>query len=154
MDSRTQTINRVVQSFDRTLFVYRNKEGMRLIMRRADRLEDSDYNQKEPALASLHPQMILALTDSWKSTGQSVDWGIEPILEQLKSMDLWRNDRMLEEIRERRESKERDESRMKRNEFKAIAADMRRDFAKATNDINTSTLEKVDHRRKKDGSRK
>ena len=110
------------------------------ILRKADRLEASDYHQSEPELAHLNPQFILALTDTWKLNGQPVDWGLEPIMSQLRSMDRWSDSEQFNQMIKRREENEADQSRQKRNELRALAADSRRDFAKATNEINTAGL--------------
>lgn len=110
------------------------------ILRKGDRLEASDYNQKEPELAGLNPQLILSLTHDWKPSGRPVNWGVEPVLEMLRSMDSWTDPRMFSRMVERRERMEVDSERSKRNEIRARAADMRSDFARATNDINTAGL--------------
>lgn len=154
MDARVSRITRELRNFDRRLFAHRRADGMIQIIRQADRLEASNYLQDDPELTPLHPQFIIALTDNWNTTGKPVEWGIEPIMNQLKSMDSWRNTRILDQLREKREREARDKERTQRNELRAQALDMRRDFARATNGINTSTLAKVDNRRKADGYRK
>jgi hypothetical protein len=75
-------------------------------------------------------------------------------MHKIREMDAWRDDSMLDQMRQERERSKENRAREKRNEMKARAYDMRRDFAKATNDINTSTVEKVDYRRNYDGNRK
>ncbi len=54
---------------------------------------------------------------------------------------------MLEDMRRAREKAKEERLRQRKNENKAIAYDMRKEFAKAVNEINTSTLEKIDKRR-------
>ena len=66
-------------------------------------------------------------------------------------MDLWASHHSLKDMRERREREQRDKERQNKNEIRAKALDLRKDFAKAVNDINTSSLEKLDNRRSKDG---
>lgn len=110
------------------------------ILRKGDRLEASDYNQKTPELVDLNPQLILSLTHDWKPSGMPVEWGVEPVLEMLRSMDSWTDPSMFTRMIARRERMESDAERAKRNEIRARAADMRRDFARSTNDINTSGL--------------
>lgn len=136
-----------IQKYDPALYVYRNVEGKALIMRQGSRLEDSDYGMDDLDDSLRNPQLILALTDNWRLTGKPVDWGMEPILDRLRSMDSWRDDKWITERKRNRERDEETQKQSKRNEFRAIAADLRKEFAQATNDINTSTLEKVDGRR-------
>jgi hypothetical protein len=92
-------------------------------------VEDASY------ILRPNPQFILALTDNWKLDGNPVDWGVEPLGRMLRSMDAWNNDSYFSEMVKRREMEEEDRNRMRMNEFRAIAADSRRDFAKATNEF-------------------
>lgn len=153
MESRARRVSELVKRYDRRLFATWNmRHKVVTILRQADRLEASDFYQHEPSLASLNPQLILALTDNWTLSGQPVDWGLEPILDKLKSIDGWRDFDHFTKMVKRRVREELEKERVIRNELRARAADLRPDFAKATNDINTSTLEKVDYRRLKDGN--
>lgn len=110
------------------------------ILRKGDRLEASDFNQSEPEIADLNPQLILSLTHDWKPSGQPVEWGIEPVLERLRSMDSWTDPSMFTRMVSKRERMESDKARSKSNEIRARASDMRQEFARATNDFNTAGM--------------
>lgn len=144
-------LTRRLKEYDRDLYAYKSISGTIMIMRQANRLEASDYWQEDVDPALLHPQFIFALTDTGTLQGKPVTWGIEPILARLKGMDIWRNDSWLTERKTRIEAEKKDKERQQKEEFRALAADIRKDFAKATNDINTSTVAKIDNRRLKDG---
>ncbi len=92
-------------------------------------------------------QFIAALTDNWNVTGNPIDLGIDPLLWKIQEMDSWSKGSVLDEMRRGRERAKEDRKRQQKNENKARAYDMRKEFAKAVNDINTSTLKKVDRRR-------
>lgn len=154
MFTRVSRINEVVKKYDRRLYAIQIPQGMIQIHRQADRMEASDFNQEIPETAHLFPQFIFALTDTWKLQGQPVDWGIEPIRQKLRQLDSWRDDSHYARIVENRDRIARDKDRMHKNELRATALDMRRDFAKATNDINTSSLAKIDARRNDNGNSK
>lgn len=140
MDWRVSRVNQEVKKLDRRLFANRRPNGAIQVLRQAERIEASNFHMVAPDLASLHPQFVIALTDNWNLTGQPVDWGLEPIIQQLKSMDLWNDDKMLDRLRLKREREAEDQERAMSNELRARALDMRKDFARATNDINTSAL--------------
>ena len=92
---------------------------------------------------------VTALTDIWTIRGKPVDWGLEPIMKRLDSLDLWRRDIVSdieEQERKREESNARD--RMTKNE--AFLSDFRSQFAKATSDINTANMNKTDPRKKRE----
>lgn len=150
MDQKVISLNKAVRQYDPRLYVKRLSSGMIQVRRKAAKLGDADYDV-ESALSGPPSYFILALTDNWQKNGKATDWGIEPVIARLRSMDLQSTHHSLEEMRVRREQLERDKQRQFSNEIRARAADMRKDFAKAVNDINTSTLEKVDNRRLKDG---
>lgn len=116
--------------------VYRKaKNGIRGLVEEHDRLD-------RPA------HFILALTDTWKKIGKPKAWGIVPVLDQLQFMD-WGSREVYWERRKQRERAEEQKRISQHHNLRAIAADCRRDFAKATNDINTSIVEKKDRRRLK-----
>ncbi len=109
------------------------------IHRHGERLSDCDF---DPEFGPSGPAsyFICALTDNWTLQGKPVDWGIDPVMNRIRDMDLWGSNHSLDKMRERREKLKADKDNSQRNETRAIAADMRKDFARATNDINTASL--------------
>ena len=150
MSGRVRRITEVIRQHDQKLFAHASGERV-LILRKGDRLAASDYNQSTPDLARLNPQLVLALTHNWKVDGQPVEWGLDPLMRQLQSMDSWADPDMFRNMVKKRERDSADKERSGQNEFRARAADMRSEFARATNDINTASLAKLDRRREKDG---
>ena len=98
--------------------------------------------------------LILPVTENWLASGRPVDWGIEPIFWKIQELDSWRDDGDYDRFCKTRENKKNDRTRAHKNEMRALAADCRREFASATNEINTSIMEKVDKRRNYDGYRR
>jgi len=96
-------------------------------------------------------QFIMSFTEDWQEGSKPVDWGVEPLLERIQEIDSWRDDTGYQRFCERRERNERIKKQTLRNELRARAADMRVDFAKATNDLNLSSVDMLDPRRKQDG---
>lgn len=93
---------------------------------------------------------VATLTDSWQADGDPVDWGVLPVLERLQYIQA---DRLMDDydkLMEKRDRKEKDLKRANKHELEAMAAEMRPLVRDAFKDINTSTLNKVDSRRKKD----
>lgn len=129
---RERQITKAVQAHDRMLFCKKDN-GILHIFRK-------DYWPKLP-------NHICSLTHNWQITGRPVDWGLEPIVNRLKAHDMWnRTDYMDELLRGYERDKESQERDM-RNTIESFLLDFRGQFAKATNDVNTSTLEKTDKRR-------
>jgi hypothetical protein len=133
---RLRRINRELRSYDRNLFAVQANTGVIHVLRKAEKWEAADALDIEEADKSTRPQFIFATTDDWTQSGSPREWGIEPIMEHLRAMDSWTaSERPLAKIRRNRERLEQETKRAWENTNRAIAADMRRDFARVTNDI-------------------
>lgn len=138
MDGRLKRIDQLVRNYDRDLFAIRVPGGMIQVLRKGKRLDVLDAG--EHSVSRPTNIFILALTDTWQLQGKQVEWGIEPISRRLREMDNWRDDSAYAEFVKERERKDEAAKRSCKNEMIARAYDLRRDFARATNDINTATL--------------
>lgn len=135
MDSRVRSINRLLQSYDGDLFSRRDGQGMIHVYRRKPVSDYFEWEGIKYVYVRCIEDYILSLSDTWYHDGRPVEWGLEPLLGKLQRMDSWRDDTGYERFARSRETYERDKIRMRRNEWRAAAADARRDFAKATNEI-------------------
>ena len=131
MSYRVSRLNEAVKYLDSALEASITPQGM-IQLHRVIKRNDRIYQDEAFGVQKI---FILALTDNWHASGTPVERGIEQVLFELRSRDTWAQDRQFEEMKRRREMKDEDEKRQKKNELRAIAADMRTDFAKATNDI-------------------
>lgn len=147
MSWRVKRLTREIRIHDRCLFAVESANGVIQIWRKANRWDAADLLSEETG-HSQPMQFITALTDTWQADGKPIERGIEPLMFRLRQMDGWMRGSQLEEMRKRREDEAEDLKRQKRNETRAIAADLRKEFAAATNDINTSALDMTDARRK------
>ncbi len=153
MDAKLSSINRHLKKYDPDLFAERSNESDLIgIYRRTVRWESYSYYGVNLSVSRPHLEPVTYLTNTWTIHGTPVDWGIEPVIDRIRSLDAWNQDRFYEDLVEERERAAQNKQRALKNEIRARAADMRKDFAKAVNDINTSTLDRVDSRRIKDGS--
>lgn len=146
-DWRIFRLTQELQKHDRCLFAKKTSAGMTQVWRMVNHWASADLdtagNNSRPT------QFIFALTHDWSLTGQPVDWGIEPVMHQILERDLWSKVSYLADMRKQRERNKDIKEQSTRNEIRARAADMRKEFAQATNEINTSNLEKVEKRRTK-----
>lgn len=154
MDSLVRRLNKEVKAYDKELYVERTPDGRIDLWRKGYRWEHFEFESANILYARPQPHLIFSLTENWTVHGRPVEWGVEPVMSRLKELDAWRDDSSFDRMVREREKLKENEERALRNEIRAAAYDMRRDFAKATNDINTSALEKVDSRRNRDGYRK
>lgn len=89
---------------------------------------------------------VFSLTENWTTNSRPVEWGLEPIIQRLKAIDTWNHDvasRVIGEEVKADLGRQTD----RRNTYESFLLDFRKQFAKATNGINTGTLNKSDKRR-------
>lgn len=149
MDAKLKQVSQLLKRYDSDLIPRRFMDGTLGIMRKR---RDFDFYRFEAQnfvlwFARDWEDLVLPCTDTWTESGRPVDWGIEPIFWKIQQLDGWRDDTDYDQFCKTREEKTRLRDRSFRNELRAAAADCRREFARATNDINTSTIEKKERRR-------
>lgn len=137
MDWSLMRLNKEVNGYDSALYATRASNGMIQVYRKptksvANLYDADDFNP--------NPLLILCLTDTWTIQGKPVEWGLEPVMERLRSMDQWADGISYEEFCRRRDQRESTDKRTFNNDLRDRAKDLRSDFVRATDDINTSTL--------------
>lgn len=98
------------------------------------------YRQNRDKLSP--PHLIFSLTDTWTPEGTPVDWGVEPVIARLRAIDLWNSGITADQIIEEHQKAKESEAKDFRNNVESFLLDFRRQFAKATDGINTSLLAK------------
>lgn len=135
MDGRVREVNRVVRGYDKYLYAQRESNGAIHIYRR---------NSHQPS----SPHFIMAITTNWVAGSPPRDWGLEVIRARLIAMDLWKEETVVDRIEAARGKRDESEKRDLHNTVESFLYDFRKQFARATNDINTGTLDrKIDARR-------
>lgn len=135
MDSRVNRLNKELRSYDRDLYIERDSFGAMHLYRKARRYKVFEYEGCPYAASYDQKQFIMSLTSDWQPGSKPVNWGIEPLMRRINEIDSWRDDTGLDEFQKRRELGEKWKKESHKQELRATAADMRKDFAKATNDI-------------------
>ncbi len=132
MDGRVKEVNRVVRGYDKYLFAQRERNGAIHIYRRTS-------NPADP----MH--IVFCLTNNWVASGRPVEWGLEVIVSRLRAMDLWADETELDRIERQNIIRDASKERSRQNNVESFLYDFRKQFARATDGINTSAL-KTDRR--------
>lgn len=130
MLTSVKSLTRALKSHDAALFAQETKPG-RVDVYRANRMF------LEP------PHYVFSLTEDWTVNSRPVPWGIEVVVNRIKAHDLWRDDTFVDRLLETQEKREESEQRAFRNNVEGFLSDFRTQFHRATNGVNTSTLNKV-----------
>lgn len=136
MDSRAKEVNRVVSLYDRELFAKRENNGAIHIYRKTGRSADPYH-------------FVTALTNNWTVRGTPRDWGLEVIQNRLAAHDLWKNETIVDRVNAEAEQNALSRERAMNNSVESFLYDFRRQFARATDGVNTSSLAKIDRRAQK-----
>jgi hypothetical protein len=137
--TRARSITKAIRVHDRNLYCILGEDGKHHIM-------------QKPLYWPLMPHHVMSLTSNWGITGDPIDWGIEPILARLKAHNLASDggQEFWDEIEESYEKADASKERDLKNSVESFLYEFKPQFAKATNDVNTSTLNKIDRRRQGD----
>lgn len=126
---RAREISKALENYDRCLYAQEMPDG------RID-----VYRKNRENLSP--PHFIFSVTDNWTPQGQKRDWGIEPILNRIRAIDLWRDDKFVERVIAETEKDEESKDRDRRNSVESFLYEFRGQFHKTFNDVNTSLMDK------------
>jgi hypothetical protein len=148
---RADVITEFIKRHDPLLYVDR-REGKLCALRRGKRIESYDVDGVGIDFVRPAPHFVFALTENWSMDSRPVDWGLEPILQRLKDIDLWNRD-LVSEQEKLYDKNKASRDRALDNHIESYLKDHRRDFARATNDVSTANMNKIDKRKtgEKDG---
>ncbi len=134
---------RALKSYDSDLYAGRTKDGIPCVYRKSKRFEPVCEWNGQPLLTLTEDiQYVFALTENWTAGAKPRDWGIDHVLQKIKSIDALANKRFLEEMDAENERVDKSRARHLKNEMEAFWSHERRRFAKATDDILTHSLSK------------
>lgn len=152
--SREKTISDYVKRYDEKLFCKKNAEGKLCIFREGYYYDTFSLNDQDILrVLRLTPHFVFALTDNWKKTGRSVDWGKDKIWERLRKIDLWEVD-IVSQLEKQEEKHIEDLDRTRRNMTEDFLYEFRDDFKETFKDVNISNFDmKKDPRRKQEKSK-
>lgn len=146
---RVSWLTQSLKRFDRRLYCDKNEEGKLCIYRTSTRWESyflDDGNVLTVARSA--PFFVTALTHNWHINGKSVEWGYLPIVQRLREIDCQSRD-LAEEVIRQQEERDKSRARHERNLLEDGLRERHSKIKKAFSDVNTSTMEKVDRRRRK-----
>lgn len=138
MEWRIKRLNEELKKHDRKLFCYRTCNGMVQVWRKGDVHAWDFFLDDKPSGDKL--QFILPITNNWTLTGAPTEWGIEPLMQRIMSMDNWNHPELYNEHASKRAENDRLEEKRKKGVIHDIAVDIQKDFAKATDDVRTANL--------------
>lgn len=155
MDSREWTLTKHLKAHDSELFCKKVAlDGPYCVYRKATQWESFEMEGSVVHVSRPSMNLCFALTDTWNFKGKPVDWGIEPVIQRAKETHFSRGDQVMKELINSYEENSKSKDRALKSKTEDFLKDFRGSFAKTFDDVNTSTLEKNDSRRKQDGNYK
>ena len=144
--TRLEWISRAIRNYDRELYAGLSSDGIPCVFRKTKAYERYELDDCVILKLSTRPFLVLALTDNWNVNGRPVDIGIERILARLNEIDLHKRD-VLADLEKDYEKSEKAQERHRMNETEAFFSEHRKQFARATDGINTSQIKSDKNRR-------
>lgn len=125
-----KSLDRALKMHDSCLYAQETKLGRYDVYRRN-------------AASCAPPHFVFSLTDTWGPQGAPCSWSVDIVLNRLRAHDLWRNEDFIEQWLKDHEKREESEQRDFRNSTESFLYDFAPQFQRATNDVNTASLNKV-----------
>lgn len=140
---------RALKSYDRDLFAGHTTDGVLCVFRRNKRYVPVCELNGQPLLVLQEGRdLIFPLTDTWTMRGEPRAWGIDKVVDRVRSIDALANERYFEEMDAANERIDKSKKRAMKNEMEAFWSHERRRFAKATDGILTHSLSKNETKRR------
>ena len=130
MRDKIKSLNKQLKSHDSELFCQETRAG------RIDVYRKSKWGSKPP-------EFIFCLTEDWTVNSRPVPWGNDVVINRIKAHDLWRDDNFIEEVLADQEKEPERQEKALRNSIESFLYDFRRQFARATDSVNTANLKKI-----------
>lgn len=126
-----QSYTKALKRYDKDLFARRNQDGVLCVFRKQKRFEPVVVSDTFKFLNLIEGiQYIFSLTENWTLSTKPRQWGIDRVLERIREIDGWENERMFDEIDRKNEAVDKSKERSFRNETEAFFADHRSEFVK------------------------
>jgi hypothetical protein len=145
MRTRAHRLTDLLQNEYDPKLVAKSKYGRIDILRKGFRYVPYEINGQVILVLNEDNWPVLSLTNNWKNDGRPVEWGVEPILAKLRSMDLWKRN-IADEAIKAKEKKSESQERGMDNNLEAFWKDNRRLWAKNFDQVNRSNISRPDRR--------
>lgn len=142
----------ILKDYDRDLYAVR-RYGRIDVMKKSYKLVAYEFDGDTLLVPHREDWYVFSLTHNWKSDGEPVQWGRDPLLKHLADGDTHRRNVIGDFLK----GKEREEAAMERrldNQLEAFWKDNRRAWAKNFDQVNRSNLKPKDRRYEDDKKRK
>jgi hypothetical protein len=134
--SRVAQITRAVRRYDKELFAKKLREPFGSI---------GVYRKDKSG-----PSFVFALTENWTINAPPREWGIEPVIARLRAMDLWTVETAFDRFDRQEKKSEEQKERNRKHNVESFLHEFRGEFKKTFAGVNTSLMNKIDRRKRKE----
>jgi hypothetical protein len=152
--TRIRKITKAVQKYDSLLFARYEGGAIHIFRHCRDWRVESFGNGILVNVLYDNPWRVISLTTDWSVRSEPAEWGTDVIINRLKACDLWNQGLTVNDLKKSYDKWDQSRERELHNSVDSFLREFRTQFARATNDVNTSTLAKIDKRRLGDASYK
>ncbi len=140
---------KALKRYDSDLFAERTRDGAACVFRKIKRFVPVCEGEGFRLLnLQEDKQFVFALTDTWTLSGTPRDWGIDDVVGRIQQLDSWAHKDLLERLDAENEKVDESNKRSMKNEMEAFWSHEHSRFKKATGDVLTHSLSKVETRKR------
>lgn len=144
---RAERITKHLRAYDSELYCAEDTEGKLCVWRKVRKTERYTIDGVNYVFVRPDSHRVFSLTHDWGVKGRPADWGILPIMEKVRSCDVWQRD-IVRELEEQQQKIDKSNERDLDNKNEAFLKEFRPQFAKAFNDTRVANMDmKKDLRR-------
>jgi len=139
---REIVLTKELKKYDSKLFVKRDDQGALAVYRKITRSDHFYFDGNTFVYTSDEPHFVCRLTHNWKPEGYPVDWGIEPLMRRITSLDYWRASDIEEKVQRHNEKVDELLKKDRSNIFDEATETFARDVSKIADQYNFSGVDK------------
>lgn len=143
-----ETLTRHLKKYDKDLFAREEQGVIHVLIRRKRPVRIKAQEGVYLTYFTDHESQVMSLTENWSARGSRRNWGIDRVMFRLREIDSHQRHNLIEEFEAENERKRLERERTLANHNEAFLYEFRDDIKKAFNDVNTSSMDQVDPRRK------
>ena len=149
---RAERITEYIRNHDDKLICKMNAiAGTLCIYRKTLKFETYEIDGERVTFSLPDLHFVTALTDNWNIKGKPRDWGLLPIMERIRQIDLWQNEVMVQKMISDHEKIDESKKRERMDKHEAQADVLRHDFKKSFGDhIVGNLIDKEKEKTRKD----
>lgn len=137
-----ERMTKEIKKYDKDLILLRDDHGRLSLWREVNQVEYFDLDGISFGYSYPKKQLVFHMTNNFSASGKPVEWGLVPVLNRLRAMDLKSRPEWFEEFMNLEEKEAKSKERDFENTVESFMYEFRDSVKKTFSDTNTSLMNK------------